>query len=88
LQPGAPITYVSAQLGHRDASITLRVYAHYLPNASRREVDRLDAAPAAATPAQPEAASDDQREIRKSFVVNGEPDFHQLEPDSRMAQAP
>ena len=26
LQAGAPITYVSAQLGHRDASITLRVY--------------------------------------------------------------
>jgi hypothetical protein len=64
---------VSAQLGHRDASIILRVYAYYVPNASRREVDRLDAAPAAATPAQPEAASDDQREIRESFVVNGEP---------------
>ena len=28
LQDGAPITYVSKQLGHRDASITLRVYAH------------------------------------------------------------
>jgi integrase len=27
LQAGAPITYVSAQLGHRDASITLRAYA-------------------------------------------------------------
>lgn len=42
LQAGAPITYVSARLGHRDASITLRVYAHYLPSASLREVDHLD----------------------------------------------
>jgi integrase-like protein len=37
LQAGAPITYVSQQMGHRDASITLR----NLPDASRREVDRL-----------------------------------------------
>ena len=36
LQAGAPITYVSQQLGHRDASITLRVYAHWLPDVSRR----------------------------------------------------
>jgi integrase len=50
LQAGAPITYVSAQLGHRDASITLRVYAHYLPSASQREVDRLDAPQQSATP--------------------------------------
>jgi integrase len=42
LQAEAPITYVSAQLGHRDASITLRVYAHYLPSGSDREGDRLD----------------------------------------------
>jgi integrase len=28
LQDSAPITYVSQQLGHRDASMTLRVYAH------------------------------------------------------------
>jgi integrase len=32
LQAGAPITYVSEQLGHADASITLRFYAHYLPD--------------------------------------------------------
>ena len=35
LQDGAPITYVSRQLGHKDASITLRVYAHWLPDASK-----------------------------------------------------
>lgn len=45
LQAGEPITYVSAQLGHRDPSITLRVYAHYLPDAgARKGVDRLDSA--------------------------------------------
>ena len=43
LQAGVPITYVSQQLGHRDASITLRVYAHWLPDATaERGVDRLD----------------------------------------------
>ena len=31
---GQPITYVSRQLGHRDASITLRVSAHWLPDMS------------------------------------------------------
>ena len=34
-QDGAPITYVSRQLGHKDAAITLRVYAHGLPDASK-----------------------------------------------------
>ena len=53
LQTGAPITYVSQQPGHRDASITLRVYAHWLPDVSR--VDRLDPLQSDATPAQPEA---------------------------------
>ena len=56
LQEGAPITYVSQQLGHRDPSITLRVYAHWLPDTSARKgVDRLDDTQASATPAQPEA---------------------------------
>ena len=32
LQRGAPITYVSQQLGHRDSAITLRVYARWLPD--------------------------------------------------------
>ena len=63
LQAGAPITYVSQQLGHRDASITLRVYAHWLPDASRREADRLDTLQPSATPAQPEAVSDDEPKL-------------------------
>jgi len=43
LQNGAPITYVSRQLGHKDPSITLRVYSHWLPDNSLEElVDVLD----------------------------------------------
>jgi integrase len=85
LQAGAPITYVSQQLGHRDASITLRVYAHWLPDASRREADRLDTLQPPATPAQPEAVSDDQVIRAKSFGMNGDPNVRQLEPNRQMA---
>ena len=43
LQAGAPITYVSRQIGHRDSAITLRVYAHWLPDTgAEKGVDRLD----------------------------------------------
>ena len=35
MQAGARIMYVSRQLGHQDASITLRIYAHWLPDAER-----------------------------------------------------
>ncbi len=43
LQAGVPITYVSRQFGHRDSAITLRVYAHWLPEAGAdKGVDRLD----------------------------------------------
>jgi len=56
LQAGVPITYVSRQLGHKDPSITLRVYAHWLPEPMReRGVDRLDTLQPSATPAQPDA---------------------------------
>jgi hypothetical protein len=64
---------VSQQLGHRDASITLRVYAHWLPDVSRREADRLDTLQPSATPAQPEALSDTEWTEAKSFVLSGEP---------------
>ena len=73
LQAGAPITHVSGQLGHRDPSITLRVYAHYLPNASLREVNRLDTPQPSATPAQPDGGSADQATEAKSFGMSGEP---------------
>jgi integrase len=88
LQAGAPITYVAKQLGHADASITLRVYAHYLPDPSRKDVDLLDTQPSA-TPAQPDdtIAADDASEVAELFGKSGEPDFHQLEPDRGVAEA-
>jgi hypothetical protein len=60
LQTGAPITDVSQQPGHRDASITLRVYAHWLPDVSRR-VDRLD-------PLQPDAGVPSRRALAGTTV--------------------
>ena len=60
LQDGAPITYVSRQLGHKDAAITLRVYAHWLPDASmRRLVNLLDDAASDGTQAAPRAVRDE-----------------------------
>ena len=62
LQDGAPITYVSRQLGHKDASITLRVYAHWLRDASNDKlVDTLDdAAPDGPQTAPARYGDDDQ----------------------------
>ena len=58
LQEGAPITYVSRQLGHRDASITLRVYAHWIPDVSAmKAVDLLDDTQPSATQPQPTTRS-------------------------------
>lgn len=42
LKTGAPITYVAAQLGHANASTTLRWYARWLPDSNRRYADALD----------------------------------------------
>jgi len=42
-RPPAPITYVSRQLGHANPGITLKYYAHWIPNSSdKRFVDGLD----------------------------------------------
>jgi hypothetical protein len=61
LQDGAPITYVSRQLGHKDASITLRVYAHWLPDASEKLVNLLDNEASNVTQTSPGNASEDDR---------------------------
>ena len=54
LKAGAPITYVSQQLGHKDPYTTLKYYAHWLPDtAGEKDVDRLDQTRPNATPAQP-----------------------------------
>ncbi len=42
LAAGAPITYVSAQLGHANPATTLRYYARWIPSRGRRWVDLLD----------------------------------------------
>ena len=61
LQDGAPITYVSRQLGHKDASITLRVYAHWLPDASKDKlVNMLDDTHLSASQAHPSASEADE----------------------------
>ena len=43
LAAGAPITYVSSQLGHANPTTTLRHYARWIPSKGRRWVDALDA---------------------------------------------
>jgi hypothetical protein len=46
----------SQQLGHRDPSITLRVYSHWLPDTTTRKgVEQLDDARLNATQARPDA---------------------------------
>ena len=47
LAAGAPITYVSAQLGHVNPSTTLRYYARWIPSKGQRWVDLLDRVTAA-----------------------------------------
>ena len=42
LAAGAPITYVSAQLGHANPATTLRYYPRWIPSRGRRWVDLLD----------------------------------------------
>jgi hypothetical protein len=42
LAKNAPITYVAAQLGHADATTTLRWYARWLPKSGVSFVDALD----------------------------------------------
>lgn len=75
-------------LGHADASITLRVYAHYLPDPSLKDVDLLDTQPSA-TPAQPAeaiAASEDS-EVAELFGKSGDAHFRELEPAGAVATA-
>jgi len=38
---GAPLTYVSAQLGHRKPTTTLAFYAHWIPRGDKEWIDRL-----------------------------------------------
>ena len=42
LAHGAPLTYVSAQLGHANPTTTLRHYARWMPKKGKRWVNSLD----------------------------------------------
>ena len=46
LAAGADLAYVSAQLGHSNPSITLRIYSHWVPGTRRVAVAVLDSASA------------------------------------------
>jgi integrase len=41
LQAGIPVKVVSERLGHANATITLNLYAHVLPNMQRAAADML-----------------------------------------------
>jgi len=43
---GADLAYVSAQLGHANPSITLRIYSHWVPGTRRVATSILDTKPA------------------------------------------
>ena len=82
LAAGEPITYVSRQLGHHDSAITLRVYAHWLPDTTARKgVDRLDESRTPATPAQPKALT--EREKIQLSRVNAVVSRVGIEPTTR-----
>jgi integrase len=92
LQEGAPITYVSRQLGHKDAAITLRVYAHWLPDPSAvKAVDLLDDTQQSATQAQPMTGSAEWRSALSPYgrMVSRVGIDHDGEPEgrSRVAEA-
>lgn len=42
LQAGAPLLYVSKQMGHASSATTLRFYAHYIPDQGQRWVNAPD----------------------------------------------
>jgi hypothetical protein len=60
--------YVSRQLGHKDASITLRVYAHWLPDAvAAKAVDLLDDTQPSATQTQPTMRSGEWKNALSAY---------------------
>jgi hypothetical protein len=83
-----PYTINASSMRHNDPSITLRVYAHWVPDASiTRAVDLLDDAQASATPGATDAAAAGMEKCAMSRWGNGDPKFRQLEPHSGLAQA-
>ena len=58
LSAGAPLEWISKQLGHADMRVTLRHYARFLPAADERAVALLDAFGAAARGRELDAVRD------------------------------
>jgi len=62
LADGAPITYVSAQLGHANPTTTLQHYARWIPSQGRQWINLVDSGTTtwnqttSATPDEPEVA--------------------------------
>jgi integrase len=53
LAGGADLAYVSAQLGHANPSITLRIYSHWVPGTRRVTTSILDTKPASTSEINP-----------------------------------
>jgi hypothetical protein len=43
IEAGAPLPYLSRQMGHSSITVTVDTYGRWLPNGDRTWVDRLDA---------------------------------------------
>lgn len=56
LDAGEAITTVSARLGHRDTSTTLKIYSHLMPGADQRAAEIVGKA--FATPPKPNTQAD------------------------------
>jgi len=62
LAAGADLAYVSAQLGHANPSVTLRIYSHWVPGARRVSTAVLDAGAANVRQATGENGSSEREE--------------------------
>jgi integrase len=89
LQQGESVVYVEDQLGHASIQLTVDTYGHLIPGANRAAVDRLDDAPThlSGSQADPEPEDASAGDQPKSFVLSGDPNIHQLEPNWRVAPA-
>jgi len=80
INAGEPVTYVSRQMGHKDSAITLRVYARWLPDETRRRgVDRLDETHPSASPAQPAREIGVGETAVTGWLESGEPPRNRTE---------
>ena len=66
-----PLTDVQRRLGHRKPDTTLRVYAHWLPDASTEKlVDGLDDTSPRVTQPSPTTAADADQKAKDAYAGN------------------